>query len=141
MRAALNCLIAVGLFGCGAFGGPGNPASNAVPTNHPVFSAEYADIGHSAYFEGTFSLPADSTVSYTITDRGAGDTWNVGIAPASELMAFESGRQQWQAYAAHNGVGGISDSVAVPAGDYALALRCTNAFNHCQFTVDLSATY
>ncbi len=128
-------MVSVGAAGCGG----GNNGSGA--SDHVFFDNLPKDIGASGHFEGTFSLPSNATVTYSVTNTGASTTsWNVGIAPASELPAFEAD-QMWQAYAPHNDVSTISDSASVPAGDYALALRCTNIVNDCSFTFSVDAVF
>jgi hypothetical protein len=140
-RALILACAAVALAGCGSgsSGGPGG----GTPTTHALFTNKSVMIGAGQGFEGTFSLPVDATVSYTVTNRSSTtpDHWDVSIIDASEIAFFENGQPYQSASPVHQNVSTISDAGPLPAGDYALALVCDNLIEDCQFSLDMTATY
>jgi hypothetical protein len=143
MARALILIWAVGaLVGCGSSSNSGGPAAGT-PTSHALFTNQSEMIAAGQGFEGTFNLPADATVSYTVTNRSTTtpDHWDVSIVDASELQFFEKGQPYKSASPLHQNVSTISDSGSLSAGDYALALVCDNVLENCQFSLDLTATF
>jgi hypothetical protein len=133
--------MSIALAGCGTSDGTGG--SSTQPTTHALFANQPEMTAAGQSFEGTFNLPVDAAVSYTVTNRSttSPDHWDVSIVEASELHFFENGQPYRSASPLHQNVSTISDSGSLTAGDYALAIMCDNILENCQFSIDLSATF
>jgi hypothetical protein len=146
MRRALMLVCAMaGLMGCGSeTGSPGGggPGGHVVMT-YSLFSNQPEMIAAGQPFLGTFTLPYDATVAYTVTNRSttSPDHWDVSIIDMAEASFFENGQPYRSASPLHRNVSTISDSGPLAAGNYALALICDNIFENCQFSLDMTATF
>lgn len=121
--------------GCGG-GGGGGVRGGAVTTvlvpNDPL----QVSAGVCAPVEGPYGLPAGASTDFTITDIDNTDYMDVGVIDDADGCNFN---YAYGAVLDANSVSSGDDNL--PAGNYDLVVRCTNAYYPCQFSVHWTATY
>lgn len=124
------------LAGCGGGGGRSTGRPGAVTTvlaqNDPL--EVYA--GQCAPVEGPYGLPSGASTDFTITDIDNTDYMDVGVIDDAYACNFN---YAYGAVLDANSVSSGDDNL--PAGNYDLVVRCTNASYPCQFRVHWTATY
>ena len=92
-----------------------------------------------------FTLPSTGKVWFTANTYN-NDTYDVGIFPATEWIAYSGGsaNQPTAAVVRKDGNSGpdlVSDSATIASGDYYLGFVCRNPILMCIMVFDLDASY
>jgi hypothetical protein len=90
-----------------------------------------------------FPLPGNSQVKYTIENRSSTtpDHWDIAVLESSEFDFFTNG-QPFRSFANHTNVSTTSGMTDIAsAGNYAVAVKCVNAIENCQYSISVRAIY
>ena len=129
-RTWLAAVALPGLMGCG---GGGGRHSTAVETDWVVNDSISLGAGYAACVEGPYAIPDGAVIFFDVTDAYQ-DAMDVSVVSASGVCDGTTGYAGLTS-SAWAGTG-PSDTNALPAGSYSLAVNCNNLVADCIFTVD-----
>jgi len=140
-------LFLFGLIGCGRTdtggsggGGGGGGGGPALPVDHTLTQSQPVTFNAGAFYGFEFNLPAQATFNFSASETTT-DTWNVAVFTPAEWVSYQTGSGTGAFGGIHNGVKQVNDTVLLPAGDWFLGFRCTNAIQRCMFVFNADAIY
>jgi hypothetical protein len=124
----------------GGNGGDGGGGSPLPPVDHTLAQSQPETFAAGSFYGFEFLLPAAASFSFSASETTT-DTWNVAVFTPAEWVSYQDGSGNQAYAAAHNNVMQVSDAAELPAGDFYLGFRCTNAVERCMLVFDADAIY
>lgn len=129
--------------GGGSTGGGGRDGGVVLPptpVDHTLAQLKPVTFSAGGYYGFEFLLPSAAQVSFSVSEQTT-DTWNIGVFSNTEWTCYQSGSCNQAYTGAHSNVMNVTDTVAVPAGDWYLGFKCTNSIERCMINFNLDAEY